>query len=258
MKDKRRILRSGVGVVAAVAAVAAIVPLATSADGPSPIPQGCQLRSPQPEAPLALNVVAVRNLAKTIVMEKEVFNCFDARSNLAQIKDVATTIEIVERAQPGGKHKSNGKHKLAGKGKPLVTDVAKKIETETCVKDLQTGRASCGAQAIALGTTSTPLAQCGVNSGTYPFEPIEQPTHPLAMSTAKLIDGIVKTVQVEKEVLNCSGRIGDVYLFTELVERATAGNFRSERTQFGGIVCFKNETAGRVTGCSLFTPGSLS
>ena len=96
-----------------------------------------------------------------------------------------------------------------------------------------------------------------MNSGTYPFEPIDQPTHPLAMSTVKLIDGVVKTVQVEKEVLNCSGRIADVYLFTELVERAKAGTFRSAETQFGGVVCFKNETAGRVTGCSLFTPRSL-
>jgi hypothetical protein len=264
MKDTRRILRWGVGVVAVLAAVAAIVPLATSADGPSPIPQGCQLRSPQPEAPLALNVVAVKNLAKTIVMEKEVFNCFDARSTLAQIKDVATTIEIVERAQPGGKHKSTGKHKHGrkdkwdGKGGPVVVDVAKRVETETCVKDLQTGQVSCAAQAVPLGTTGTPLAQCSVNSGTYPFEPIDQPTHPLAMSTVRLIDGVVKTVQVEKEVLNCSGRIADVYLFTELVERAKAGTFRSTRTQFGGVVCFKNETAGRVTGCSLFSPRSLS
>jgi hypothetical protein len=78
------------------------------------------------------------------------------------------------------------------------------------------------------------------------------------MSSVKLIDDVVNTVQVEKEVLNCSRRIGDVYLFTELVERASAGTFRSERTRFGGVVCFKDETAGRVTGCSLFTPRAVS
>ena len=45
---------------------------ASPSPSPSPIPQGCQLVSPQPEAPLKLNLVAVKSLVKTIVTEKEV------------------------------------------------------------------------------------------------------------------------------------------------------------------------------------------
>src|SRR5437764_15304894 len=93
----------GVLVVVVGLVLAVLVPLATSANGPSPspIPQGCQLRSPQPEAPLKLNIVAVRNLAKTIAVETEVFSCFDAQSHLAQIKNVDTAIEITERGGTG-------------------------------------------------------------------------------------------------------------------------------------------------------------
>src|SRR6266536_1130600 len=151
--------------------LALVVPLATGANGPSPspIPQGCQLRSPQPEAPLQLNVVAVKKLAKTIAVEKEVFSCFDAKSNLAQIKNVDTAIEITERA--GG-----------GKSGTLVT-VGKSIEADTCVKDLQTGRVSCTAQALPLGATDAPLIGCQVNKSTYPFDAVRQPTHPIEMGT---------------------------------------------------------------------------
>src|SRR5215469_11114419 len=68
---------------------------------PSPIPSGCQLQSPQPEAPLMLNVVAVRNLVKTVAIEKEVFSCFDSSSTLAQVKEVDTMIELTARGGPG-------------------------------------------------------------------------------------------------------------------------------------------------------------
>jgi hypothetical protein len=240
--NRRRIF--GALVAASAAVVGVIVPLATSANGPSPspIPQGCQLRSPQPEAPLKLNVAAVNNLAKTIAVETEVFSCFDAQSNLAQIKNVDTTIEITERGGTGAK--------------PTLTTVSKSIATDTCAKDLQTGRVSCKAEAMPLGVTAAPLTNCRVTRGTYPFDPVQQPTHPIEMSTVTLDDGFVKTVRVDKEVFDCSGRIGDVYLFTEVIEATQQTGFRSVRTQFEGVVCFKNETTALVTECKLFTPGS--
>jgi hypothetical protein len=247
MKVNTRIV--GWGFVAAALAAAGsvllmIVPIATSANGPSPspIPQGCQLRSPQPEAPLELNVVAVKNLVKTIAVEKELFGCFDAQSNLASIKTVDTTIEITERGTTGPN--------------PTITTVGKSIETQTCAKNLQTGRVSCKAEAVPLGTTETPLTGCSVNHGTYPFDPVQQPTHPIEMSTVVLDDGLVKTVQVEKEVFDCAGRIGDVYLFTDLVESTQSTGFRPVRTQFGGVVCFKNEATAQLAECKLFTPAS--
>src|SRR5690242_1134597 len=86
---------------------------------PSPIPQGCQLQSPQPEAPLMLNALALKDAVKTVAMEKETFNCYDAHSTLTQLKDVETFIEMVERANGGsqGKHDSHGKAGTKGKGK---------------------------------------------------------------------------------------------------------------------------------------------
>src|SRR4051794_29698216 len=247
MKGKTRVIRwrtLGGLLAASAAVVTVIVPFATSANGPSPspIPQGCQLRSPQPEAPLKLNVVAVRNLAKTIAVETEVFSCFDAQSNLAQIKNVDTAIEMTERGGTGAN--------------PTLTTVGKSIATDTCVKNLQTGGVSCKADAMPLGVTATPLTNCRVTRGTYPFDAVQQPTHPIEMSTVTLKDGFVKTVRLDKEVFDCSGRIGDVYLFTEVIEATGRSGFRRVGTQFEGVVCFKNETTAQVTECKLFTPGS--
>jgi hypothetical protein len=202
------------------------------------------LRSPQPEAPLKLNVVAVKNLAKTIAVEKEVFSCFDAQSRLAQIKTVDTTIEFTERGGTGTK--------------PTLVTVSKAIESDTCVKDTTTGRVSCKAEAIPLGATETPLTKCQLTKGTYPFDAVQQPAHPIEMETVTLDDGFVKTVQVEKEVFDCEGRIGDVYVFTELVEATQANGFAHVRTQFDGVACFKNETTAQVVSCKLFAPGSAA
>jgi hypothetical protein len=186
--------------------------------------------------------VAVKNLAKTIAVETEVFSCFDAHSNLAQIKDVDTTIEIVERGSTGAK--------------PILTTVSKSITAETCSKNLLTGRVSCKAETLPLGVTDAPLTKCQGTKGTYPFDTVVQPTHPLEMSTVTLDDGFVKTVRVDKEVFDCGGRIGDVYLFTEVVEATKPTGFSPGRTQFEGVVCFKNETTAKLSECKLFTPAT--
>src|SRR5262245_47779912 len=167
------------GVVAAVSSAG----FATSQAGPSPIPLGCQPESPQPEAPLQLNVVGSGNFAKTVAMEKEVFDCFDAQSNFTQVKDVETFLEVVDRA------KGNG-----------VGTVEKRADGATCLKDFSTGRVRCKTQSIPLGTTSTPLARCSPNSGTYPFERVAQPSHPVEMGTATFGSNFIETVKVEKEV----------------------------------------------------------
>ena len=96
-----------------------------------------------------------------------------------------------------------------------------------------------------------------MTKGTYPFDAVQQPTHPIEMGTVTLRDGFVKTVRVDKEVFDCSGRIGDVYLFTEVIEATASSGFRPVRTQFEGVVCFKNETTAQVVECKLFTPRSI-
>jgi hypothetical protein len=226
----------------------AAVPFASGGPGPSPspIPEGCQLRSPQPDAPLKLNLVAVRRLTKTIVMEKEVFDCFNAQGAMTHVKDVETFIEVVERA------------KQHGKSKPRMEIVAKSAAAATCVKTLTSGRVSCGFDRVPLGTSQTPVAGCSLKSGTYPFEPVAQPKHPVQMETRSLPGGLVRTVKVEKEIFDCGGAIGDVYVFTELLERAVANSFGPTAATFHGVVCLKNAATARVTGCRVFTPTNAS
>jgi hypothetical protein len=245
--DTRRFRAVGFGVIVVLAAVTAValVPRGTSAAGPSPspIPEGCQLQVPQAEAPLTLNVVAMKDLAKTIAGETETFNCFDAQSKLAQVKAVTTVVELTELAKTG--HSAG------------VSTIDKSVQAQTCTKNLNTGRVTCGTTGVALGATDTPLAKCGVTRGTYPFDQVQQPSHPVEMSTVTVGD-FVKTVRVEKEVFDCSGQIGDLYLFTEQVETPKTKKgvgFDSVSTTFDGVLCLKNEATAQVSSCKLFTPG---
>jgi hypothetical protein len=245
------------GVCGAAAAICVVlVPSAIGRGGasPSPIPNACQLQSPQPESPLKLNAVAVKKLAKTIAMKKEVFNCFDARSKLAQVRDQETFVEFVERSGEKSKaRKGKEGHRHGGKV-PSVQTVAARVDSATCVKDLVSGRVGCKSDAVPLGTTATPLARCTTTSGTYPFDSIPQPSHPVEMSTVVLPKGLVKTIKVENEVFSCSGQIGDLYLFTEIIEQAKASTIAPLARQFAGVMCFKDEATARVVACKLFVP----
>jgi hypothetical protein len=233
------ILSAGVGAV--------VVSIATGASpspspSPSPIPEGCQLQSPQPEAPLKLNAVPRKDLVKVVVMEKETFNCYDARSTLAQIKDVETFVEVVEQSD-GGKN--------AG-----MTTVRMAVEAATCIKDLKTGKVSCKSESIPLAVTDTPLLRCTPTRSTYPFAVIQQPSHPVEMETVVSDDKLVTTIKVEKEIYDCSGQLGDLYVFTERVELADGKTFKTVQRRFSGVICFKDETAAKITSCKLFTPGN--
>jgi hypothetical protein len=238
----------GGALAVAAGAGAAIVSIAVGASpspspSPSPIPQGCQLQSPQPEAPLKLNVVAMKRLVKTVAMEKETFNCYDTQSTLSQLKDVETFIEVVSKAE-GGKS-------------PGLKVVEMTVEAYTCLKDIKTGRVSCKAEGVPLAATDTPLTRCSPTKSTYPFAVIQQPSHPVEMSTVAASNDLAATVKVEKEVLDCSGQIGDLYLFTEIVERRGAKSFDVVQRRFSGLMCLKNEVTAQVTQCKLFTPGKL-
>ena len=252
-------------VLATVLGAALLASLAVAAGGPSPspspspVPQGCQLHSPQPEAPLILNVVAVRQFVKTVAIEKEVFDCFDAQSTLAQIKEVDTLIELTGRGNPGKKWEPDNKWGPGKKGKPDnnpsgFEPLTKTVDADTCTKDLKTGAVACGRVAVPLGVTTTPLSKCSVTKGTYPFPAVQQPTHPVQMGTATLDNGLVQTVALEKEVFDCAGQIGDVYLFTEVSESTGGHGFTSLGTTFEGVICFKDESTAKVVSCKLFTP----
>ena len=99
--------------------------------------------------------------------------------------------------------------------------------------------------------------RCGPVRSTYPFASIQQPSHPVEMSSVVASKGLVSTIKVEKEVFDCAGQIGDLYLYDEMVERYHAGSFELVRHRFTGVMCLKNEATARVTQCKLFTPGQL-
>ena len=250
MNRRRRWIRLGLVAATALAGVLVVgfAPHATGAAGPSPspIPQGCQLQSPQPDAPLKLNLVAAGGFVKSIVVEKEIFNCYDAKSSLASIKDVETVIETVERGLVS--------RDARGNDRSTMTAVAKSVEVDTCTKNLQTGGISCTSQAMPLGVTSTPLAKCSVTKGTYPFDVVQQPAHPLEMSTVALENGLVETVHVEKEIFDCSGQIGDLYLFHRNIEVQDKTGFEPVAYPVRGRHLPEERDRRQLTQCKVFTP----
>jgi hypothetical protein len=77
------------------------------------------------------------------------------------------------------------------------------------------------------------------------------------MSSVLVAKNLVATVKVEKEVFDCSGQIGDLYLFTKIVEAKGASSFKVTQRQFMGLICLKDEVTARLKQCKLFTPGKL-
>jgi hypothetical protein len=207
-----------------------------------------------------LNAVAVENLEKSIAMSKEVFDCYDAHSTLTQVKDVETFIELTESgtAKKGYYSTTKWGKKPPPPPPPGFTALTKSVTVDTCVKDLQKGTVACKSADMPLGTTTAPLSKCTLTKGTYPFPTIVQPTHPVQMSTVVLANGLVKTVKVEEEVFDCSGQIGDVYVFTDVGELAGDKGFSSLGTTFQGVICLKDESTATVVSCKLFTPSRAS
>jgi hypothetical protein len=65
---------------------------------------------------------------------------------------------------------------------------------------------------------------------------------------------------VDKEILSCRGGevIGDLYLFTEIVERrsgfAPDDVIRPTEKEFEAILCIVNQFEGRLESCASFLP----
>jgi hypothetical protein len=184
---------------------------------PSTQPQ-CKLARPQPEDPLELNTVAAGGQAKSIVMEKEIYECSRSNGGL-QIRDVQTFIELFEAADADG-----------------VSVTATRVIATLCVKDLDVGTVRCSQQSVPVGgTLSKPLAGCSPSD--------DQPHDPVQMNSKGIGDWF-KTITVEKEVLFCpNDGVSDLYLFTELVSDNPPTGGPTARS-FGGIICVKHPSDG--------------
>jgi hypothetical protein len=159
----------------------------------------CSLGQVQPTDPLDMNTIIFKTIAKTIHVEKEVYsNCQGiVPSNL----DVSTFTEIIENLSS------------------FPTIVPKvSFEVITCSKNIVVGSAGRCEQ-VKPSNTMPSVSSCReVNVG-----------FPIEMNTVTSPNGIVKTVQSEKEVFNCkvtggtppgfgSTAIKEVTIFTEIFE----------------------------------------
>jgi hypothetical protein len=195
----------------------------------------CTPTNPQPAAPLEMNTVVIGSVAKTVAMEKELFDCQDSTG--AQFaRDVETFVEILETGTATN-----------------ISTAARRVIIATCDKNfVPTGRVLCKSKTITLtAPVANPLAGCRQ----FPAASVlKTPADPVEMNTV-VVGDVVKTIKVEKEVLDCGTFVGEVYLFTEVIELRTAAQPvpATIATRFDGIMCRKTVQLGDITSCTRFT-----
>jgi hypothetical protein len=184
----------------------------------------------QPDQPLELNHVALGTLVKTLAMEKEVFACLDREGRrIDRIRDVETFIEIVERA-------------VQGSAGPTMRRAELSLQVAQCTKDFVEGTVGCSMSKPdrvirRLDGDVLDFRSCQPHASAH-----LQPRDPVEMGTVPVDAQLVKTTKVEKEVLDCEGRIVDLYLFTDIVERRQlkpGPTVRPISWAFLGIACIK-------------------
>lgn len=223
----KSIRRGAVGAVVLTAAAALFLLLPFGSSAQEPI-QPCQ--QADPAEPLELNTVESGKLIKTVAMEKEVFNCFDAAgASVSHVVDLETFIEILEAPVPG-----------------TVRVVDKRVEVTRCVKSFREGFIRCVARNIPLGEADQGIiATCRL-----PRER-SQPSDPVEMNTvASSHFGVVKTIKLDKEIFDCGPFVGDFYLFTEIIEAPRkGGTLAPVEKRFEAILCFKNRERQDIDRC---------
>lgn len=190
----------------------------------------CQ--SADPSHPLEMNTVEAARLFKTVAMEKEVFYCGNDPQSLNAVVDLETFIEIIESPRELGRV------------------VEKRVEVARCEKIFGgPGALRCTTREILLEPGSASLlANC------TPPQREQQPSDPVEMNTVASRDGTVKTIKLEKEVFQCGPFIGDLYLFTEIIERPSETEtglptLRPIDKRFEGIMCLKDPKKQDISRC---------
>jgi hypothetical protein len=166
----------------------------------------CSLSQVQPTDPVDMNTVVFKTMAKTIHVEKEVYtNC---RGIIPTVLDVSTYTELREDLSS-------------------FPNVVPKVSFEviTCSKNIAFGSPG-GCQQIIPSTTNTMPNASACKQVNIAF--------PIEMNTITSPNGIVKTVESEKEAFNCkvtgnvppgfgSTAIKEVTIFTEIFENLAQG-----------------------------------
>jgi hypothetical protein len=242
IKNRDTVILTGVLLITAFSLIfpASLVKAQTTLPPSSPQPQAaapqtCSISSRlAPSDALDMNSVIINNTAKTIHVEKEIFQCRSPNQTTI-IKDVSIYSEIIE------KDISNRDAIMH----PIMT-----IEAITCTKEMNTGNfLDCRSQPVG-------LVSCLNTSACIPTNV----TFPIEMETVtSLKGGIVKTIESQKEVFACNEpfrTIKDVTVFTEIFEKigsATAQPFKISMS----ITCLKDEASAKVTACQVTEPKQI-
>ncbi|HEY9387894.1 MAG TPA: hypothetical protein VIP70_12705 [Nitrososphaeraceae archaeon] len=173
-------------------------------------------------------ITTIRSLVKTIYVEKEVFSCqAEIRPNVFWpiITDVSIYTEIIEGT--------------------MAAPPIKKFEVITCNKNATNGDI-LGCKHEVPSSNLPAVYSCSQFPRTLPVE----------MNTVVVSPGIVKTIEVEKEVFNCDTPnkpkiTKDVIIFTEILENLSTGT--SEKT-FESVTCLKDIGSAKVIACKATPP----
>lgn len=203
----------------------------------------------QPEEPLEMNSVAVRDLVKTIKMEKEVFLCGNVNPqggviNFDTVRDVELFTEIVEFLSFNNQGDFVTTH-------DFPVNPRKTFEVVICDK-LFAGTAAGG---IRIACNQFPVPANPVDLVNCQPEEQNAPRDPVAMNTV-VTRKFIKTIKAEKEIFDCGlpgtnkRVIVDVNLFTEIIEFLNGQVFKK---LFEATICVKDPSAvspGKVVlGC---------
>jgi hypothetical protein len=191
----------------------------------------CRLDSDrQPTVPIKMNsIVVFPGTVKTILVEKEVFLCQHQMQSTPLILDVSTYTETIENLGTNFTAKNS-------------------FEVVTCAKKLDGNILACVTKEPP---ALLPSLQCN--------EFIQSSSNlPIEMNTV-ITNGIVKTIEAEKEIFNCvlpsnnSTVFKEVTLFTEKFESFDGPVLYDKRTSFTFSTCIKNVANASLIGCRMQT-----
>ena len=230
-KEKRR--RVYLFLATAICVVTAFVLLQPLQAGAQQIPSlvGCRVSPIPPTDDTEMNTIVTGTKVKTIHVEKQVFDCqaqIMPTPAYTYIADVTIYTEIFED--------------LAN----FPSVIPKKtFEAITCVKEAKTGNVLGCQKSSSISSTLPTTLSCLSSVVGFPIE----------MNTVVSSNGIIKTVEAQKEVLKCDSKtFKDVTIFTEIFENLSLGTIKKTSES---VTCVKDVTTAKVLACKASQTAAL-
>lgn len=193
---------------------------------------GCRVSLTPPTDATDMNTIVTGTKVKTIHVEKQVFDCQAQIMPIpayTYIADVTIYTEIFED--------------LAN----FPSVIPKKtFESITCVKDAKTGNVLGCQKSSSISSTLPTTLSCLSSVVGFPIE----------MNTVVSSNGIIKTVESQKEVFKCdsSKTFKDVTIFTEIFENLSLGIVKKTSES---VTCVKDVATAKVLACKASPTATL-